>query len=117
MSKLNNVALFPAIAIPVETKQHYECPKEHLSALQECIPRTTKLLMIGWRASEQHFLKLLSEGVKRKLRVMSVAGELDAAKQSVKNLRDAGVDVDAVESSGGFTDFVVNREGDDFLRS
>ena len=29
--------VFPAIAIPVEKKIEYECPKEHVKALQECI--------------------------------------------------------------------------------
>ncbi len=39
MSQLHGIGLFSAIAIPVETKQHYECPKEHLAVLQEFIPR------------------------------------------------------------------------------
>jgi hypothetical protein len=114
---VGNTLLFPAIAIPIENKQHYECPDEHVAALREFIPKTTKLLMIGWRATEKHFLSLLSEGIPEELRVMSVAGSLDAAKQSVKNLRDAGIRAHAIESEGGFSDFIVNREGDEFLRS
>ena len=117
ISKFRGVPIFPAIAIPVETKQHYECPDDHVAALREFIPKTTKLLMIGWRATEKHFLSLLSEGIHDELRVMSVAGNLDAAQQSVKNLRDAGVRAYAIESEGGFSDFIVNREGDEFLRS
>jgi hypothetical protein len=117
ISKVGNTLLFPAIAIPVETKQHYECPDEHVAALREFIPKTTKLLMIGWRATDNRFLSLLSEGIPDDLRVMSVAGTHDAAKQSVKNLRDAGIRALTVESEGGFSDFIVNREGDEFLRS
>jgi len=117
MSKLHNVALFPAIAIPVQSKLQFECPTEHLTALQEFIPKTTKLLMIGWSATESHFLKLLAERITHKLKVMAVSGKLDLAKQSVANLTSAGIDVDAIESSYGFTEFIVNREGDDFLRS
>ena len=117
ISRVGKILLFPAIAIPVETKQQYECPDEHVAAMQEFIPKITKLLMIGWRATEKHFLKLLSERVHDQLRVMAVAGSLDAAKESVKNLRDAGIGADAIESEGGFTDFIVNRQVDEFLRS
>jgi hypothetical protein len=117
ISKLNNVALFPAMAIPVQSKLHFECPTEHLTALREFIPKTTKLLMIGWSATERHFLKLLAEGITQKLKVMAVAGDLNSAKQSVANLRNAGIDVDAIESPSGFTEFIVSREGDQFLSS
>lgn len=117
MFALNGVALFPAIAIPVEIKQEYECPEEHLAVLREFIPKTTKLLMIGWRVTEGHFLKLLAKGLTQKLQVMAVAGALDWAKQSVANLKNAGIDVEAIESPYGFTGFIVNREGDAFLSS
>jgi len=110
-------ALFPAIAIPVQTKQHFECPKEHVDALREFIPQTGKLLMIGWRAMEGHFLKLLADGLDHRLRVMAVSGSLDYAKQSVANLRNSGIDADAIESTGGFTNFIITREGDEFLRA
>src|ERR1022692_712022 len=118
MSKLHNVALFPAIAIPVQSKLHFECPTEHLAALQEFIPKTTKLLMIGWRATENHFLNLLQEGIQHQLRVMTVSGSADGAKESVEHLRKARLYIDVPrESSNGFTGFIVNREGDGFLSS
>jgi hypothetical protein len=108
--------LFPAIAIPVQSKTHFECPEEHINVLQELIPQTTKLLMSGWRASEDHFLKLLAEGIKgRRIPVMSVAGGHQEAEQSVSNLKNAHIGVDAVRFDGGFTDFIVTRAGDDFL--
>src|ERR1700678_880675 len=63
MPRLGQEMLFPAIAIPVQSKTHFECPEGHLKLLRELIPQTTKLLMIGWRATENHFLKLLAEGI------------------------------------------------------
>ena len=117
MSTVGDKVLFPALAIPVQSKQVFECPTEHLDALRAFIPKTTKLLMIGWRAMEAHFLKLLADGVKHKLRVMAVAGNLEKARESVTNLRNAGIDFDSIESGGGFTDFILNREGDEFLSS
>jgi hypothetical protein len=82
------------------------------------LPRITKLLMIGWRATENHFLDLLREGIHPQLRVMSVSGSVDGAKESVENLKKAKLYIDVpIESSGGFTGFIVNREGDEFLSS
>jgi len=57
--------LFPAIAIPVERKNDFECPAEHLQALTACLPQVSHLLIIGWRAAEQHFLTLLKDGLPR----------------------------------------------------
>ena len=118
MSHRNGIALYPAIAIPVETKQQYECPEEHLAVLRQFIPKTTKLLMIGWRATENHFLNLLQESIHHQLRVMTVSGSVDGAKESVENLKKARLYIDVpIESSNGFTAFIVNREGDGFLSS
>ncbi len=68
--------------------------------------------MIGWKAKEDQFLKMLADGITHKLKVIAVSGKLDWA---VSNL--AGIDAEAIESSYWFTGFIVNREGDDFLRS
>jgi hypothetical protein len=48
----------PAIAIPVQEKSSFECPSEHLNVLNESMRKTTKLLIIGWRGMEKHFLQL-----------------------------------------------------------
>jgi len=109
--------LVPAIAIPVQSKTHFECPAEHLHVLRELIPKTTKLLMIGWRASENHFLKLLAPGggFTRTMPVLSVAGGETEAEQSVANLTNAHISATRIRFDGGFTDFIVSRAGDDFL--
>ena len=61
--KLNklNIPVFPALALPLEKKRDFQCPKKHLIVLDQCIP------------------------------------EVSIAK-------------------GGFTDFVVGDEADNFLR-
>ena len=64
-------SLFPALAIPVEAKQEYECPDDHLQALNECLPKITKLLVIGWRASEDQFLDLLVKNLQKDVRVVA----------------------------------------------
>jgi len=38
----------PALAIPLVAKATFECPKAHEEILRQCIPKVTKLLVIGW---------------------------------------------------------------------
>ncbi len=117
IGKVGQIALFPALTIPVETKRSFECPHEHFEAVQAFVPKVTRLLVIGWRATERPFLQLLREYLPRSLRVMVVAGNPDGARQVLEVLREAGVDGQFAAAPGGFTDFVVRREADEFLRS
>lgn len=73
-AKSDDLALFPAIAIPVESKSDYECPPDHLEGFRACIPEVTKLLVIGWRATEITFLQLLAENFSQEVSTMVVAG-------------------------------------------
>lgn len=108
---------YPAIAIPVETKQNYECPHEHLEALEEFIPKVTKLLVIGWRASETHFSNFLAVNLTRALRgTMVVSGSQKGGREVIGKLQAAGVKGDLHLSEHGFTNFVI-RELDEFLSS
>ncbi len=113
----NESVLIPALAIPVQDKGEFECPEDHLNALCKCIPQVTKLLTIGWRATEAHFLRLLSQGVQRDIRVMSVAGSAKGARETLTRLEQKGVKGQFIQTNGGFTDFVTRRDADGFLRS
>jgi hypothetical protein len=62
----NFPATIPAIAIPTQTKSSFECPQEHLDALEKWLPRVDRILIIGWRAQEQHFLDLLKTHLGKK---------------------------------------------------
>lgn len=55
--------ILPAIAIPVQTKSEdfFEWPRSHRTYLEELLPHVTKILIIGWRGKEAHFLSLLGE--------------------------------------------------------
>jgi hypothetical protein len=67
-------AVFPAIAIPVEKKQEYECPSEVVIELTAALPSVTNILMVGWRASENHFLNLLKENLRPQVSFFAVVG-------------------------------------------
>jgi hypothetical protein len=109
--------LFPAIAIPLETKRSFECPDEHLAALKECIPEVTKVLAIGWRGAEDHFLKMLAEN-RHRPKWMVFAGERAAAQEVVDKLRGIeGLSGEFEAMDGGFTDLASRRLADELLRS
>jgi hypothetical protein len=65
--------VFPAIAIPVVTKTTFECPTEHLTHLENELPKITKILIVGWRCTEKHFLDMLAQYLPKKLRVQIVS--------------------------------------------
>jgi len=112
-------SVFPAIAIPVQTKTegHFECPLAHREHLIGILPRITKILIIGWRAREAHFLQMLRGKVRKLQRVMVVGAHKPDAEGTLAEFLGAYlVDVRSTSAAeGGFTSFIVNHEGDEFL--
>jgi hypothetical protein len=51
----------PAIAVPVARKTEFECPSAHIEALSSRLPEVTRLLVVGWRGRDAHFVQLLRE--------------------------------------------------------
>jgi hypothetical protein len=80
---------FPALAIPVEKKSEFNCPPDHLRVLADLIPSVTKIITIGWRATEQHFLKMLKApltGLRRDVDLMVVSGDITGVTETSTNL-------------------------------
>ncbi len=110
---------YPAIAIPVENKRDFECPADHLTVLESCIPTVTKILSIGWRATEKPFLEMLKNGLNYKPKILAVAQDREHASQTIANIAKAGVPLDmqqATASGHTFSQFVVTREAAGFLQ-
>ncbi len=66
--------VFPAISIPVERKDEFNCPSAHVDKLKNLLPEVTRIMTIGWRGAEADFLKLLFDGVKNQPNLMIVSG-------------------------------------------
>ena len=81
--------VFPAIAIPVEKKSQFECPLDHINALRSRLPDVRKIIVIGWRAMEEHFLKELSDYLQAPLQIMLVDGSQESATDVEGRLRKA----------------------------
>jgi hypothetical protein len=63
--------LYPALSIPVEKKDEFSCPPDHITALEGLLPRVTKVITIGWRATEAEFLTRLKFARQRPTRVFA----------------------------------------------
>jgi hypothetical protein len=112
--------LFPAIAIPVQSKDNstFACPDSHLDYLKVMLPKVTKILIIGWQAREAHFTALLKSYLKSVVRVFVISGNKAEGKSVLDHFAvqvGGRVSSTSLISQGGFTDFIVNREGDDFF--
>ena len=106
----------PAIAIPMQNKSDsdFACPKAHLKALAECLPQVTRLLTIGWRGAERHFLDVLNGRLTNLQLGWAVAESTEAATETVQNLATAGLS-NVVAVGGGFGGFIEGTGLDTFL--
>lgn len=114
--KRQALALSPAIAIPVKNKDSFECPKDHIEALKANISQADKIIIIGWRAQEQHFMKYL-KALPAKPRILVVGGNPDDVEQTIGGLIAADVKGNYTKCSGGFSLLLESDEMlDKFLR-
>jgi hypothetical protein len=79
--------LFPALAVPMANKTHFECPQLHIEALESCIPETTRVLLCGWRAAENHMVELLHK-IPPRCRLGIVSGDGQDLEEVERRLGD-----------------------------
>lgn len=121
-------ALFPAIAIPVEKKRSFECPESMLEDLAPLLRQVKKILVIGWRATEENFLAMLGNrltGLKPGVRLHIVNGPkptnydpqsdevIDRIFGALAENRPSSTTMDL----SGFTDFMRSPLLQEFLAS
>ncbi len=106
----------PALALPLTEKTQFACPEAHIEALRSDLEAVTRVLVVGWRASELHFLTMWKEALAATNRPAPQADVISGSGFSAvrRNLEACGIHVRAPEQST-FSDFV--SEGlDQFLR-
>jgi len=106
----------PALAIPIQTKQVFECPLTHLQHLKERLPHVDKLLIVGWRGMDQHFVSLLRDGLKQ-VRGTLVCGDAADSASLVATLQKANIEGEFQTYDHGFTRYVVERHVDGYVPS
>jgi len=86
--------LYPAVTIPVEkSKSEYECPSNHIVALEKFLPSVKKVIVIGWRAAERSFFEKLIRGLSTDVRTRVVSSDYSSADKTVTHLRESGLEV------------------------
>jgi len=114
--------IVPAIAVPVQTKTEdtFEWPQSHRAFLDQFLPSVTKILIIGWQAREAHFLQLLRSKLINLTHLMVVGREASDAggilAYFVQEIGRTPSPLSRYTGQRGFTQFVVNREGEPFFR-
>jgi hypothetical protein len=120
--------LFPAIAIPLQKKSIFECPQPILEEFVSLLREVRKILMVGWRATEEHFLALLGNkltGVSPEVRVHIVAGPRgphgevpgEAVQANIYRALLNNPPLPCSIDEGGFTDFMRSPRVQQFLTS
>jgi hypothetical protein len=99
----------PAVAIPLERKQAYECPQEHVDHLAKVLPRVERIISVGWRATDEPFIGLMREHAKSVRQVVCVTGSNpEDPLQRIVAVLDRVDDAQAIR--GGFSNFITRRE-------
>jgi hypothetical protein len=116
----HNRPLLPAIAIPVQNKSEdtFEWPQRHRIYLEQLLPHVRKILIIGWRGKEAHFLNLLRENLPKggltQITHLQVVGRDSAEVENISKQFLADTDrrvwkLPALYAQG-FTDFVRQEQ-------
>jgi hypothetical protein len=113
--RIEDVPIWPAIAIPVTTKRMFVCPDEHVEALKELLPQTERIVTIGWRGAERNFLQLLSTALAhRQVPVLPIAEDQAGAEDVMSRFRDDGISPILFPSPQGFSNAIVSRSIEKF---
>jgi hypothetical protein len=107
--------LFPALAIPLEQKNDFECPIEHLNVFKSIIPEVDKLITIGWRGKELHFLSLLAENLQNEIHGIAISGNNEFSNETIRNICSVGIKCNFTPHHGGFTNLITSLAISSFL--
>jgi len=115
--QIKDYFFYPAISIPVLTKSKFECPPMHLQRLQQVLPQTKLIIVVGWRGAEMHFVEILKQYVREGTSALVVAGNKSDAISTIENIKKSGVSLDFTTSDKGFSGAILAREIFEFVRS
>jgi hypothetical protein len=105
--------IHPAIAIPLDRGKTFVCPQAHLIRLTADLEKVTHVLIIGWRAAEQHFLDLLQPRLRKNQPISMCIVDRDT---SVLKVRDSLMD--ALSPAVQFSPLELHDQGfSEFVRS
>jgi hypothetical protein len=99
----------------LSTYDEFECPSDHDQALRKLIKRVNRIVTIGWKGTEWHFLRLLKENLSVGPNTLTVAGNDGEAAEVTSRIMEKGVRGKCIPFGKGFTEFVQSRRIVSFL--
>jgi hypothetical protein len=107
----------PALALPIAEKTDFAWPKAQQDRLCSFTGAVHRVLTIGWRAAEPHFVRLLEPLVARgaKLLVVTGRGDTDETVANLVSVTGEAAHICALDT--GFRDFLGREEFDWLLGS
>ena len=107
--------VFPALAIPVENKDEFSCPTAHVERLRKLLPSVTRIVTVGWRATEADFLDMLK--LTKGPDLMIVSGSTAGADETFANLSRSLGRPSRTSVDTGFSGLIANLGRlDEFLQ-
>jgi hypothetical protein len=105
-----NVAALPALAVPTHSKTTFECPLEHLEILRRELAEVDRVLVVGWRGQENHFVKLLNEFLPEGVSGLVASGSSAAAHETAMSLGNRVPRLALEPTDHGFSQLVKHPE-------
>ncbi len=105
--------LAPVIAVPVQKKTTFVCPASHADLLERLVPTASRVLIIGWRATEETLLAMLADSLPEDPVIELVTSRQASADEVSANLSNAGVTGRVSAHIEGFSGFLGS---DDIVR-
>lgn len=97
----------PALTIPAQNKSAFMMPARHHDALVTALATVDTVIAVGWRAREQHFLRLLANNLPSAPGRLVVVSETNAAaEEALENLWATGRFGQYLIGAEGFSAFV-----------
>lgn len=110
--------LYPALAVPFATKNSFECPRLHQRELERALQEVDRIIVVGWRGNEAHFLKLLELLPGMAPLVQVVGKDSKGIGECFSNLESAGLDRAKMNAFiGGFSFYLQTGELERFLEA
>ena len=106
-------ATLPALALPLQNKDNFVCPKNHIDALESCLKEVSKVLIIGWGAADPFLLQELNEHIGTDVPIAIVSGS--RSKQDVLPSLGKKLAKQVTTIGDKFSDFVNNGLLERFL--
>jgi hypothetical protein len=110
-SAAEQIAVAPALALPLINKATFVCPQEHVTEFQASGRAFDALVVVGWRAGEPHFLRELQPG--RRVPTMVIGGK--DAEHVMTALRELQISGQGIIEPNGFSHVMSGQDLESFL--